>query len=67
MLVTIENVTFPDNLADDGKGRDTIHLMSDTHVEQRTDVSRTRLFDLGRLEQELLRKRRAPLWRRGRP
>ena len=30
MLVTIENVTFPDNLADDGKGRDTIHIMTDT-------------------------------------
>lgn len=30
MLVTIENVTFPDNVAPDGKGRDTIHIMSDT-------------------------------------
>jgi hypothetical protein len=44
MLVTIENVTFPDGLADDGKGRDTIHLMSDTSSNGPTLSNE--LFDL---------------------
>jgi hypothetical protein len=43
MLVTIENITFPDNVAD-SKGRDTIHLTSDTSEDAPTVDNE--LFDL---------------------
>lgn len=45
MLVTVENVAIPDNLVDDGKGRQTVHISADTSTNGPTLANE--LFDVG--------------------
>jgi hypothetical protein len=45
MLVTVQNVTFPDGLSDDGSGRDTAHITSNTTQNAGAQIS-NELFDL---------------------